>query len=150
LALALAACDRNRDTAPAASASTSAAASPPPSAAASGFKPDAKEWCRFVFDVNHRHGLLVGNHYINPTPEQRKGSLKEGLARRDEYIGRSPPEIREDVKLQLAYYEKYVAWADAHDWNLHAPGEPAASKEYVEAERRIFQFQVDHCGLQPR
>src|SRR5262249_32860871 len=88
-ALALAACGRSRDTAPAASASASAAAASTPSTAASGFKPDAAEWCKWVFEVNHRHGLLVGNHYINPTPEQRKGSMKEALARRDEYIARS-------------------------------------------------------------
>ena len=76
-----------------------------------------------------------------------KALLKDAIANKEKYFAISPPEIREDVKRQVANYEKYVAWADAHNWT---PGAPPMSNDTMQSETRIFQYQVDHCGLSPR
>lgn len=135
------------------SSDASPAAAPAPTAATasavSDTAPSPEKWCAAVFETNRRCGYMIGNQYkLKPSVEELKCDAREVLSKRDQYIALTPTEIRSDVEKQIAWFDAVMKWAEAHGGNVHAPGMPAPAG-FVQSQKRLYKYQVDHCGLNP-
>jgi len=105
-------------------------------------------WCKWVFEVNQRNKSMVGNQYVtNAPPDTMRGAMIEAVVKREDYISASPTEIRDDVKAQLEYFDQTVKWGNANNWDVHAPGIPIPTPAFLAASKRLYDYQVKHCGL---
>jgi hypothetical protein len=93
---------------------------------------------------------MVGNQYVaNPPPEVFKAVVLEAVAIREKYIAESPPEIREDAKRHMDFFDKLAKWGAANNWAYQPSGAPIPSQAELAANGRIYQYQIDKCGLNP-
>jgi hypothetical protein len=119
-----------------------------PSAASAGG--DAAAWCAIVIDINTRAGYMVDLTYMNPpTPAMTKQVILEAIARRDEIMSLTPPEIRDAMAAELAYYQVLADWANQNGWDAlpmstSAPPPPA---DFLAALGPLSSFQMTQCGI---
>lgn len=130
-----------------ASAVTPSLAAVSPSGAAGG---DAAAWCAIVIDINTRAGYMVDQTYVNPpTPAMTKQVTLEAIARRDEIMSLTPPEIRAAMAAELAYYQVFADWANQNGWDALATSTsvPPPPAEFLAAMAPLTSFQTTQCGI---
>jgi len=118
-----------------------------PSGAAGG---DAAAWCAIVIDINTRAGYMVGQTYVNPpTPAMTKQVILEAIARRDEIMSLTPPEIRAAMAAELAYYLVLADWANQNGWDALATSTsvPPPPADFLAALGPLTSFQQTQCGI---
>ena len=88
---------------PAASGTTAPAS---PTAQAVGGAGDAAALCALIIDINTRGGFMVDKAYVDsPTADQVKAITLETVARKDEILSLTPPELRAGMVAELAYFQ---------------------------------------------
>ena len=118
-----------------------------PSGAAGG---DAAAWCAMVIDINTRAGYMVDQTYMSPpTQAMTKQVILEAILRRDEIMSLTPPEIRDAMAAELAYYQVLAEWARQNGWDALATSTSASplSADFLAALAPLTSFQETRCGI---
>jgi len=103
-----------------------------------------------VIDVNTRAGYMVDLTYVNPpTPAMTKQVILEAIARRDEIMSITPPEIRDAMAAELAYYQVLAEWANQNGWDALATSDsvPPPPANFLAALGPLTSFQRTQCGI---
>jgi hypothetical protein len=147
-------------TSPAAAAPTAAATSEPsasgtaapasPTAQAGGGGGDAAALCALIIDINTRGGYMVNKQFIDsPTTEQVKAITLESVARKDEIISLTPPELRAGMVAELAYLQSLADWAVVHGWDATdtSADAPTLPPDFLANLEALNTFQKTTCGI---
>ena len=129
---------------------TSAAASPTPlpsTGPAQGAS--AAAFCALVIDINTRAGAMVDKTYVTPTAAITKQVTLEALARKDEILSVTPPEIHAAMAAELAYYQVLADWANQNGWDALATSAsvPPPPADFLAALGPLTSFQQTQCGI---
>lgn len=131
---------------PASSVAPSLAAVPS-SAPAGG---DAAALCAIVIDINTRAGYMVDLKFVGKaTPAMTKQVILEAVARKDEILSLTPPEIRAAMAAELAYYQVMADWANQNSWEAlpTSTSVPPPPAEFLAALAPLKSFQETKCGI---
>jgi hypothetical protein len=110
----------------------------------------AAAWCALVIDINTRAGSMVDKTYVSPpTAAMTKQAILEGLARKDEILSVTPPEIHAAMAAELAYYQVLADWANQNGWDalLTNPSAPPPPADFIAAIGPLTSFQQTQCGI---
>jgi hypothetical protein len=124
------------------------AATPVPSAAPAAGGGTAAAWCGFVIDVNTKFGYMTNKNYsaTPPSLDVQRQILTEALSRLDEWVAKTPPEIKDATAAEIAYFQALKAYGDVHGWT-----NPAAFPQPTAAEATLIgslvPYQEKQCGI---
>jgi hypothetical protein len=131
---------------PSSSAAPSIAEASPPDVAGG----DAAALCAIVIDINTRAGYMVDKTYMSSaTMEMFKQVTLESLARRDEIMSVTPPEIRDAVAAELDYFKVLADWANQNGWDGSAGSAtiPAPPADYLAGLDTLNALLKTRCGI---
>jgi hypothetical protein len=123
---------------PAGTAQASPEQTPPPSVSTAG----AGDFCTLAIKIATDSGMMVNKHYVpqqQETLDMFKAVVIASLAAQSQMEAGLPPDVLADVKIVMQYFQ---ALKDS-DFSNSTPV-PAG---FVEANKRVNQYQVDVCGV---
>jgi hypothetical protein len=112
------------------------AQTPPPSVSTAG------DFCTLAIKIATDSGMMVNKHYVpqqQETLDMFKAVVIASLAAQSQLEAGLPPDVLADVKIVMQYFQ---ALKDS-DFSNSTPV-PAG---FVEANKRVNQYQVDVCGV---
>jgi hypothetical protein len=128
--------------------STATTASSVPSAAPAAGGGSAAAWCALVIDINTKYGYMTNKHYsaTPPSLDVQRQILTEGLSRVDEWVAKTPPEIKDATAAEIAYFQRAKAYGDAYGWTNPAtfPQPTAADATLIGS---LVPYQQKQCGI---
>jgi hypothetical protein len=127
--------------APSAAATTVPSTSP----AAAG---TAAAWCAFVIEINTKYGYMTNKNYsaTQPTLDVERQIVTEALSRVDEWVAKSPPEIKDATAAEVAYFQRLKAYGDVHGWTS-AAGFPQPTAQEATLIGSLVPYQEKNCGI---
>ncbi len=134
--------------APAPSAAAPTAPSPAAVATPAAGGGSAAAWCGFVIDVNTKFGYMTNKNYsaTPPSLDVQRQILTEALSRLDEWVARTPPEIKGATTAEIAYFQRLKAYGDTNGWtNPSAFPKPTAAESTLIGS--LVPYQEKHCGI---
>jgi hypothetical protein len=143
---------------PSAAVSTAApttASTPAPSAAATTVPSTAPTaagtaaaWCAFVIEINSKYGYMTNKNYSAKPPslDVQRQILTEALSRVDEWVAKTPPEIKDATAAEVAYFQRLKAYGDAHGWTS-AAGFPQPTAQEATLIGSLVPYQEKNCGI---
>jgi len=132
----------------AAAPSAAATANPVSSTAPAAGSGTAAAWCGFVIEINTKYGYMTNKNYSAkpPSVDVQRQILTEALSRLDEWVAKTPPEIKDATAAEVAYFQRLKAYGDAHGWT-----NPAAFPQPTAAELTLIgslvPYQEKECGI---
>ncbi len=127
---------------------TVAPASPTAQAADGGG--DAAALCALIIDINTRGGFMVDKTYVaSPTADQVKAITLETVARKDEILSMTPPELRAGMAAELAYFQSLADWAVVNGWDAvrTSADAPTPAPDFLANVEATNAFQKTTCGI---
>jgi hypothetical protein len=108
----------------------------------------AAAWCGFVIDVNTKYGYMTNRNYsaTPPSMEVQRQILTEALSRLDEWVAKTPPEIKEATAAEIAWFQRLKAYGDAHGWTNPA-GFPQPTAAEAALIASLVPYQKKECGI---
>jgi hypothetical protein len=108
----------------------------------------AAAWCGFVIDVNTKYGYMTNKNYsaTPPSMEVQRQILTEALSRLDEWVAKTPPEIKEATAAEVAYFLRLKAYGDAHGW-ANPAGFPQPTAAEAALIGSLVPYQKKECGI---
>ncbi len=132
---------------PAASGTTAPAS---PTTQAGGGAGDAAALCALIIDINTRGGFMVNKTYVDsPTADQVKAITLETVARKDEILSLTPPELRAGMVAELAYFQSLADWAVVNGWDAvrTSAAAPTPAPDFIANVEAMNAFQKTTCGI---
>lgn len=131
-------------------AASGTAAPASPTTQAEGGAGDAAALCALIIDINTRGGYMVNKQFIDsPTTDQLKAITLESVARKDEIISLTPPELRAGMVAELAYLQSLADWAVVHGWDATdtSADAPTLPPDFLANLEALNTFQTTTCGI---
>jgi hypothetical protein len=134
--------------APTTAPTTAATATSVPSAAPVAGGGSAAAWCGFVIEINTKYGYMTNKNYSTTPPslDVQRQILTEALSRLDEWVAKTPPEIKDATAAEIAYFQRLKAYGDAHGWTDPAAFPPPTAAE-VTLIGSLVPYQEKECGI---
>jgi hypothetical protein len=133
---------------PIATPSTAATASSVPNATPVAGGGNAAAWCAFVIEINTKYGYMTNKTYsVNaPSFDVQRQLITEALSRVDEWVAKTPPEIKDATAAEILYFQQVKAYGDANGWT-----DPAKFPQMTPAESTaissLVPYQIQQCGI---
>jgi hypothetical protein len=108
----------------------------------------AAAWCAFVIEINTKYGYMTNKSFSKTPPsiDVQRQILTEALSRIDEWVAKTPPEIKDGTNAEIAYFQRVKAYGDANGWT-----NPAAFPKATAAETALIgsliPFERTQCGI---
>jgi hypothetical protein len=111
---------------------------------------DGAALCALIIDINTRAGYMVDKRYHNPvTAAMTKQVILEAIARRQELLSVTPPELEQALAAELDYYQVLADWANQNGWDAFGTNAsaPPPSADFLAALGPLNTFQETKCGI---
>jgi hypothetical protein len=108
----------------------------------------AAAWCGFVIEINTKYGYMTNKNYSAKPPsiDVQRQIVTEALSRLDEWVAKSPPEIKDATAAEVAYFQRLKAYGDAHGWTDAAAFPPPTAAEGG-LLASLVSYQEKECGI---
>lgn len=126
-----------------------AATAAPATASVGGQGGDAAAFCAILIDEGTKTGYLVNGVMVtSPSMAMFEQLISVSIARKDEVLAVTPPEIRDTMLAQFAYYESIAAYAAANGWEAVATtGGPTPPPAFLAGTAALTAFEEAKCGV---
>jgi hypothetical protein len=81
-----------------------------------------------------------------PTLDVQRQILTEALSRLDEWVAKTPPEIKAATDAEIAYFQSLKAYGDANGWT-NAAGFPRPTASEITLIGSLVPYQEKNCGI---
>ena len=111
---------------------------------------DAAALCALIIDINTRGGFMVDKTYVDsPTADQVKAITLETVARKDEILSMTPPELRAGMVAELAYFQSLADFAVVNGWDAvrTSAAAPTPAPDFMANVEAMNAFQTTTCGI---
>lgn len=127
---------------------TATATVAPPTTAVGGQGGDAADFCAILIDEATRIGYLVNGVLVaSPSVAMFQQLIEVGIARKDEVLAVTPPEIRDTIVAEFTWYESIAAFAAAHGWESVGTSGPTPPPAYLAGAAALTTFEETKCGI---
>lgn len=120
----------------------------PPTSALGGQGGEAAAFCAILIDEATKIGYLVNGVLVaSPSVAMFQQLIEVGIARKDEVLAVTPPEIRDTMVAEFIWYESIAAFAAAHGWDAVGTSGPTPPPAYMAGAAALTAFEETKCGI---